>query len=116
MSVFLQRTLDIIFGIISAGLMGAYGLLTRQFRDSKKERMNVPFGLRALLRDRIIQKYHDSVEHGFCSVNDRQTIDELLTAYVNLGGNGTIPSLVEKLKALPTEPTKTQEDHDHANH
>ena len=109
MSLLLQHILDIALGVISAALVAGYGLFMRQIRHSIRERRSLRAGLQALLRDRIVQEYHDCLEKSSFPVHVQQNVDELLEAYKSLGGNGTIPGLVDKLKHLPIEQKNTEE-------
>ena len=103
MSTVIQRTLDVLLGLLSAALVGGYGILFKRMRASHKESDALKKGVVALLSNSIIQIYHESSERGFCPVHERQNSDKLYKAYTDLGGNGTIPGLVEKIRALPTE-------------
>ena len=60
-------------------------------------------GLRALLRDRILQAYnHYHEDKGYCPIYALENVEEMYKQYHALGGNGTITKLVEELKELPT--------------
>ena len=58
-------------------------------------------GVRALLRDRIIQAYNHYKDKGCCPIYAMENVERLYKAYHALRGNGTVTSLVEELKALP---------------
>ena len=68
----------------------------RQLRD---EAINL--ALKALCRDRILQGYRYYSRKGGVSTQDLETMTKLYSAYHNLGGNGTISSVFEKIKHLP---------------
>lgn len=60
-------------------------------------------GLRALLRDRILQAYkHYHEDKGYCPIYALENVEEMYKQYYALGGNGTITKLLEELKELPT--------------
>ena len=106
MDSFIQHGMDVGFGVLSALLLGACGIFTRQLAIIRKEKRGLRFGLQALLRDRIVQEYLNYSEQGFCPVDRQQTIEELYAAYTSLDGNGTVAAIVEKLRTLP--PTSLQ--------
>ena len=60
-------------------------------------------GLRALLRDRIIQAYNHYTDKGYYPIYARENVEDMYKQYHSLGGNGTVTDLVSKLKELPTE-------------
>ena len=61
-------------------------------------------GARELLKDRIYQIYNHYREKGYCPIYARESAESMYKAYAGLRGNGTIPPLMEKLRAMPTEP------------
>ena len=64
-------------------------------------------GVRALLRDRIIQSYNYWMEQKYCPIYARDSICDMFEQYTALKGNHGVKDLMEKLLALPTEkPTR----------
>ena len=57
--------------------------------------------LRALCRDRISQGYRYYKSKSGVSMQDLETMSKLYDAYHNLGGNGTITAVYEKICELP---------------
>lgn len=57
--------------------------------------------VKALLRDRIIDKYHGFMEDGYVDVYNREGIDRMYVEYKNLGGNSVVDKLIEDLVNLP---------------
>lgn len=94
-----QYWIEVLFGLIIAGV----GCGMKKLFNKINEQESVKMGLQALLRDRIIQAYNVYQEKGFCPIYARESIDELVKQYHNLGGNGVITDLFEKIKSLPTE-------------
>ena len=70
----------------------------------------VALGVQALLRDRIIQAYNHYQEKGCCPIYGMENVLAMYKQYHNLGGNGAITELVEKLKELPTEAPRPEEE------
>lgn len=60
-------------------------------------------GVRALLRDRIIQSYNYWMEKKYCPIFARDTICDMFEQYKALKGNHGVSDLMDKLLALPTE-------------
>lgn len=63
-------------------------------------------GVRALLRDRIIQSYNFWMSKGYCPIYARDSICDMFEQYKALKGNHGVSDLIEKLLALPTEKPK----------
>ena len=70
----------------------------KQFQEREKATEN---GVQALLRNEIIKTYNHYSERGFMPIHERDNINHLYTQYKNLGGNGTVPKLIEELEELP---------------
>lgn len=60
-------------------------------------------GMRSLLKYSIKNEYQRCSDQGFCSIADRENLEDMYDAYKQLGGNGTITGLMEKLRKMPTE-------------
>lgn len=58
-------------------------------------------GVRALLRDRIIQAYNHYIDKGCCPIYGLENVERMYKAYHVLRGNGTVTQLVAELKTLP---------------
>ena len=68
-------------------------------------------GVRALLRDRIIQAYNHYVDKGCCPIYGLENVERMYKAYHVLRGNGTVTRLVEELKQLPRGCGGEREEH-----
>lgn len=87
-------------GLITTGI--AY--LWRQAQKERKARQAIQEGVRALLRDRIIQMYGICKSKEFCSLPEREALDSLYKAYHDgLGGNGTVTDVFTAMRKMPTE-------------
>ena len=60
-------------------------------------------GLQALLRNEIIREYNKYIRLGSIPIYAMENMDAMYEQYSNLGGNGTITALMEKIRELPTE-------------
>lgn len=101
-----QYWVEALFG----GLIALLGLGYRQLAKQGKRWGAVGGGVQALLRDRIIQAYNHYTDKGFCPIYAMENVEAMYKQYHALGGNGTITELVERLKEMPTEPRKEEED------
>lgn len=99
MEFIVKYWLEVLFGLIMAGLTLAYRKLAARVRRQEA----VELGIQALLRDRMIRAYNHYTEKGYCPIYARENVEELYQRYHDLGGNGTITGLVDKLRELPTE-------------
>lgn len=90
--------IEFAFGIVTTIL----GVVVKKLAKKINEQESIKLGVQALLRDRIIQTYNLYHEKGFCPIYARENIQELAKQYTNLGGNGVVKDLLEKIKDLPT--------------
>lgn len=70
--------------------------------ENEKEQTSLKNGVQALLRDRIIQSYSHYEEKGFCPIYARENLEKMHKEYKNLGGNGMIEDLMNKITDMPT--------------
>lgn len=95
-------------GIFFTAITTLMGYFIKRLNKKMSEQESIKLGVQALLRDRIIEKYDQSLAIGYCPVYIRESVCEMEKQYKNLGGNGVVPSIVEKLYELPT--SKPNED------
>lgn len=95
-----QYWLEVLFGSAVAGLSYAYRKLSKKL----KEQDSVKNGVKALLRDRIVQAYNHCLEKGYCPIYAQENAEALYKEYHELGGNGTVTTLMEDLRQLPKQP------------
>ena len=60
----------------------------------------VEAGIRALLRDRILQAYYHYSERKWITLHGLENVNALYKEYHALGGNGAVTKLVEDLREL----------------
>lgn len=75
----------------------------RQASDEVRQREYeaIRTGLRAMLRDRIIQLYEDCVQSGNTPFYALQNVTNMYQAYHDLGGNGAITEIYNKFMHMP---------------
>ena len=99
--------LEVAFGL----LLPFCGVLAKSFQARVKEQESIKEGLKALLRNEIIDKYNHYMEKGYCPIYARENLRGMYQGYVGLKGNGIVPGLMEDLEELPTQKQKRgQED------
>lgn len=87
-------------GLLAAGI----AFLWRQTQRERRAQRAIRDGLKALLRDRIIQMYGICKSKGYCSIPEREALESLYTAYHDgLEGNGTVTDVYNAMRAMPTE-------------
>ena len=91
--------LEFVFSLAISGLTVWF----RRISGKVKKQQAVNNGVKALLRNEIVQEYNRYSDKGFCPIYARENIESLYKEYHELGGNGTITELVGKLQSLPTE-------------
>lgn len=85
------------------------GYLWRSLKAAKNDNQLIKDGLCALLRDKILQRYEQCMNGGYCSIELREDMGKMYDDYIALGGNGVIKTVMAKLKELPTEPSEKTE-------
>ena len=60
-------------------------------------------GVQALLRGELIRSYEKYHEQGYITVHGLEAANKAYSAYHDLGGNGTITSLMEDMRRLEVE-------------
>lgn len=91
-------------GIIALGMLTLWRKVRKDKQDQDATQQAIQDGVKALLRDRIIQMYGICKSKGYCSIQEREALESLYTAYhVGLHGNGTVTDVYNAMRAMPTE-------------
>ena len=90
---------EVVFGLIVAGLSGAYAKLAAKFKAEKKKNAAIENGLREMMRIQILDIYDACVQqHNRISISKKDAVDSLFRSYGALGGdNGTIIQIHEQI-------------------
>lgn len=86
--------------LCAGGLCAWLRLLRRRLRRTDQRQQATEQGIRALLRDRIVQAYYHYSERGWITLHGLENVEALYREYHALGGNGPVTKLVEDLRAL----------------
>lgn len=89
---------EIVFALISA----AFAKVAGSLRKERQMRQCLKSAICALLRDRIIGIYDRYSGKEYFPVHERENLMHLTNEYYQLGGNGVVRELEEKLSRLPT--------------
>lgn len=95
----MQHLLELGFGLTTTVI----GVVIKRMAKKLNEQEAVKMGVQALLRDSIIKEYTHYMDKGYCPIYARENLSHLYEEYHNLGGNGVITSLMEKIAEMPTE-------------
>lgn len=88
--------LEVIFGLIIAGLAYAYRRLSCRVKQNEA----IKEGIKALLWDRLYCIYHESVKDEFISIDGMRNAENIYKQYHVLGGNGTGTEMYERICKL----------------
>lgn len=86
---------------------GAATLALHLLRRERATRL----GVQALLRAHMVNMVRHYLALGELPLYERDNLSELYKQYKNLGGNGAVESLVQRLMALPTPREEKGECH-----
>jgi len=106
--------IEILLGAVATIVITVLGFYVAKLRGLLKkqatEQSAICKGVKALLRDRILQSYNYYLGKGYIPIYARDNVQSLLDEYKALGGNGVVDGLVKKLALLPTETPSNSED------
>lgn len=94
------------FGLVVLGLTTAYRCLSKRIKADRAKNDAISDGVKALLRDRLIQSHNYYLDKGYCPIYAKENMEDMYEAYHGLGGNGTVTGLMEYLRKMRTEPMK----------
>ena len=96
-------------------LLGAQGVITlilsrviskklnsadAKTEQAKRETAAIAEGVKALLRDRLLQGYKHYIEKGWADMDDRSNLENIWRQYHALGGNGDMNDLRRTFRHL----------------
>ena len=82
----LKYWLEVVFGLIVAGLSAAYGRLEKKFKAEKAKNQAIESGLRGILRIQILDTYDRCIAAGGkISVSRKDAIVSIYQSYCALG-------------------------------
>ncbi len=101
---------SVISCFVSFFLGGGLTYIIARCKGGLKREKALQEGVKSLLRGKLIDYYDKYTERGYCPIYVREAARRSYEAYHDLGGNGVITQLYEKLIALPvSEKEETEE-------
>ena len=67
----------------------------------KADMISLKLGVQALLRSEMIDNYNKWSERGYMPIYAKENFESCYTQYHNLGANGVMDSIYEKVMSLP---------------
>lgn len=98
--------LEVVFGLIVAGLSAAYGRLEKKFKAEKRKNAAIETGLRGILRIQILDTYDRCIANGRkISVSRKDAVASIYQSYCALGDtvDDTIKTLYEEIVHMAIE-------------
>ena len=95
--------ITIIIGVLTAVILSFGAYIYKKIKLVGTKHDAIQKGLKALLRDRIIQMYNYYSMKSCIPIYARENVESLHIEYKALGGNGTVDGLVARLMLLPTD-------------
>lgn len=89
--------------LLSAGVILVLKNLNKKQKDTSARQEAVEQGMRALLRDRIVQAYYHFHPSGKIAINSLEALEMMHEEYTNLGGNGVVDKLMDDIRQLEVE-------------
>lgn len=87
--------------MIATGVIGYIGgMMKKRISKEIDEDRAIKNGLRALLREKIIEICDRCIDRGYVHIHNLESIDDLYIQYHELGGNGMVTKLVEDARKL----------------
>jgi len=90
---------SVIFWVVT----GMFSLASARLMLEFKKQVAIRDGVRAILRDRILQNYNHYCEKGWVPFYAMENMDNMYKAYHDLGGNGPITEIYHKFLQLPQQ-------------
>lgn len=89
--------------LIVLAVQTALIFVLNKYRKKKSTDDDIRLGVQALLRNELLRQGKVFTEDlGYCSLPDKENYDNMYNRYHNLGKNGVMDSLHERVMALPT--------------
>lgn len=92
--------LDVVFGLIISGVVYTVKTVQKKIKRTINDQESVKMGLQAILRQDIINIYQKVIDRGFIYIYELESVEAMYTQYHNLGGNGVITKIMEKIRNL----------------
>ena len=89
-----------LLGLAAGGMLYVCRTLWKRQKEADRRQSAMEAGIRALLRDRILQAYYHYSERRWITLHGLENVTALYNEYHALGGNGAVTKLVDDLREL----------------
>lgn len=104
----MDRILDIaiqywttwVFGLISAGIIFYIKGIKKRQKQQEARQNAIEMGLQALLRGELVRAYDKYSDRDSITLHGLDACEKVYAAYHSLGGNGSITTLMERMREL----------------
>lgn len=98
----IQYWVQFLFGIVITILTAIVTYLRKKLKYQIVRQKALENGMCALLRAEMIRSGEKYLKKGYCTIYAKDAYDKEYKAYHDLGGNGTMTELHERVMNLPT--------------
>ncbi len=102
-SYLVTAILSAVIGFISTKLKNNVQKQKEKDEEEKKKIKTLENGVRALLKNELVQAYREFKDKGEISILDRENLEEMFKEYKELNGNGTLAKMMNELLNLKTK-------------
>ena len=102
-SYLVTAILSAVIGFISTKLKNNVQEQKEKDEEEKKKIKTLENGVRALLKNELVQAYREFKDKGEISILDRENLEEMFKEYKELNGNGTLTKMMNELLNLKTK-------------
>lgn len=107
----INTTIGLVIGLIFSSLKNSIkGSKDRESKE-KEDIILLQQSMCAMMRQSMLKSCEDYLGRGWCSIEAKKTLNDLLDKYHKLGGNSFITGMVNQVNELPNEkPTKKRKE------
>ncbi len=98
-----------LFAAATAALAWCYRSISARLKIEQTKNEAIAAGVQSLLRDSIVSNYNKYLDKGYCPIYAKDSIKKIYEAYHNLGGNGVITELYNKVLKMPEQEAEHDE-------
>lgn len=93
--------ISIILALLNTILIPLVTVLIKKYRQNRDDMVLEKKGTQALLRNELLSLSHVYIKNGYVSYIEKCNFENMYTAYHNLGTNGAMTDIYNKVMALP---------------
>ena len=97
----ISEIIALILAIVDTALIPLVSILIKKYKQNKTDMALEKKGTQALLRNELLALSRVYIKNGYVSYIDKSNFENMYTAYHNLGTNGAMTDIYNKVMALP---------------